>query len=72
MIYFVWLSNNTDNRDDEPIKVKAKSKKEAGEIAEDYLDNRFTIRRVYTRKEFKKEEPWWHATMWKWKAKNAY
>jgi len=69
-IFFVWLSNTTDSRDDEPIKIKARTKKEAEEVAEDYLGGRFLISDTYTRKEFKKAEPWWHAAMWKWKAKN--
>ena len=68
MIYYAWLRNNTDIRDDEPLKIEAKSKEEAEEIAGNHLGNRFTIRAIYTRKEFKKTEPWWHAMLWKVKA----
>jgi len=66
--YIVWLRNNTDIRDDEPIKVKAESKKQASEIAGGYLKNRFSIRAVYTLPEFKKFEPSWHSIFWGQKA----
>lgn len=63
-IYFAWLRNNTDIRDDEPLKIEANSLDEAHKIAYRHLDNRFTIKAVYSRKEFKKVEPWWHAMLW--------
>jgi hypothetical protein len=62
--YVVWLRNNTDSRDDEPIKIKAKDKDEATEIAGHHLNNRFTISRVYTLKEFKRWDPGWHSLIW--------
>lgn len=69
--YIVWLRNNTDIRDDEPVKIKASSKREASDIvADNYLRNRFTIRSVYTLPEFKKWEPWWHAHFWGKEASN--
>jgi hypothetical protein len=68
--YIVWLRNNTDIRDDEPVKIKAKSEREARDIASNYLCNRFTIRGIYTLKEFKEFDPWWHAHFWGQKAIN--
>lgn len=71
MKYFIaWLRNNTDIRDDEPIKIKAKDKTEATKIVSTYLRNRFSLRGVYTLSEFKKIEPWWHAQFWGKKAVN--
>lgn len=67
-IFFVWLSNTTDHRDDEPLKVLASSKDEAKEIASNHLSCRFLIRDVYTRQEFKRLDPGWHALMWSSKA----
>ena len=64
MIYFAWLKNNTDSRDDEPLKISAKTKQEAYKIAANHLENRFTIGFVYTRQEFKKFDPWWHSVEW--------
>jgi hypothetical protein len=68
--YIVWLRNNTDIRDDEPIKVKAESVEDAKRIATPYLRNRFSFRGVYTMPEFKKLDPWWHSHFWGQKAVN--
>jgi hypothetical protein len=68
--YIVWLRNNTDIRDDEPIKVKAKDKGEARNVATDYLGNRFSIRGVYTLGEFRKVDSWWASHFWGRKAIN--
>jgi len=63
--YIVWLSNRTDNRDDEVMKLKAKNKKEARKIAEEECaDYRFDVSEVYTLPEFKKYDEWWHALIW--------
>lgn len=64
MIYYAWLRNMTSREDDEPIKIKASSRDDAQKIAYNYLRNRFLIRAVYTRQEFKKWYPWWHKQMW--------
>lgn len=68
--YIVWLRNNTNRLDDEPIKVKASSVKEAKDIASPYLRGRFSFGGVYTLQEFKRREPWWHAHFWGRKAIN--
>jgi hypothetical protein len=60
-VFVVWLSNTTDRQDDEPIKVKASSKEEAKDIAWNYSSNRFTIRNVFTLKEFREFDPGWSA-----------
>jgi len=62
--YIVWLNNNTDRRDDEPIKVKAESRGDACRVASDYLRGRFCIGRVFSLSEFKTFEPWWHRHFW--------
>lgn len=49
--YVVWLSNHTDHRDDEVIRVKARSHDEAGKSALGYRNN-FSIRSVMTLKEW--------------------
>jgi len=58
--YIVWLRNTTDRRDDEPIKVRASSKEEAGDIAvnKDW-PGRWTIGGIYTLTEFRKVDKWW-------------
>ena len=68
--YIIWLRNNTDSRDDEPIKVKASSVEEAKNIAAPQLRNRFSFGGVYTLAEFKRRDPWWHSHFWGRKAVN--
>jgi hypothetical protein len=69
--YIVWMCNKTDNRDDEPIKVKASSKEAAGEAAAAWPQAyRFNVGEVYTLKEFKKYDAWWHSCFWGKKAVN--
>lgn len=61
MRYFiVWLNHNDDPCNDEPIKIKANNKKEAGTIATAYLNNRFTVGQVFTMSGFRTTDPWWH------------
>jgi hypothetical protein len=60
----------TDSRDDEPIKVKAESKTDARKVAAGHLRNRFGLGGVYTLKEFRERDPWWHAHFWGEKAIN--
>lgn len=68
--YIVWLRNNTDIRDDEPIKIKAKDKNDARNIATSHLRNRFSISGVYTLAEFRKRDSWWASHFWGRKAIN--
>jgi len=68
--YIVWLHNNTDSRDDEPIKVKAASPGDAKIYAGYYLRGRFSLGRIYTLKEFRKRDAWWAAHFWGQKAIN--
>jgi len=71
MIYFAWYRNHTDMRDDECIKIRASSLKEAEQVARDYLNSRrFLISYICTREQFKAREPWWHAHYWGMKAAN--
>ena len=58
--YIVWLKNTTSSKDNEPLKVKAQNKQQAGEIAlkKDW-PGRWTLGNIYTLSEFKKADPWW-------------
>lgn len=56
------LHNNTDRADDQAIRVKAYTAKEAQEIACEYRPNRFTVGVVCTREHFKKRTGW--STTW--------
>ena len=70
-LYFVWLHNRTDRLDDDVMKVRAASKDKAREVAEQYYQShRFDIGHIYTGKEFKEVDPWWHSLMWGHKAVN--
>jgi len=69
-IYFAWLRNMTSREDDEPIKIKAQTLEDARKVAANNLHGRFLIRDVYTRSQFKKLYPWWHATLWGTRAVN--
>jgi len=66
MIYFAWINNHTDRRDDDVLKVKAQSRKEAKRYADDYCLSRggVSVMRVFTRKEFKRFDPGWHRLLW--------
>jgi hypothetical protein len=58
--FYAWLSNNTDCRDDEPMKVKAKDILEATQIVFEKMDSyRFSLVGVYAKKEFKERYPGW-------------
>jgi len=70
MIYFAWLSNKTDSRDDMWLKIKANSKKQAKRIAEENCRSNFRVSNIYTRKQMKKKDPWVHANEWGQKAVN--
>ncbi len=68
--WIVWLNNTTDCQDDEPVKVRAKTREEAGHIAYDHKKPRFCVGNVYTLKEFREWEPWWSSVLRKQKAVN--
>jgi len=69
-IFFAWLCNKVDNRDDEVVKLRASSKRQAKKIAENYVGYRFTLGNVFTQKQFKRYEPDWHALLWGQAAEN--
>ena len=50
-LYFVVLENHVGRRDNNVLKIVARSKKEASEIAEEYLVGRFSLGMVLTRKQ---------------------
>ena len=56
--YIIWLCNNTDSRDDEPVRVKAHNPQEAVKNASIDL-SRFRIGNVYTLREFFDLYPGW-------------
>jgi hypothetical protein len=66
-IFIAWLGNMTDRRDDEPLKIRAITKKDAREIAEDHCRNRFYVRFVMTWAEFRKWDGSWARLIGKWK-----
>jgi hypothetical protein len=72
MIFFAWLSNKTDCQDDEWLKIKANSKKQAKRIAEEHCRWNFYVSSVMTRKQMKKYDPWVHAHEWGRKAANEW
>jgi len=63
-LFFAYLSNHTDCRDDEVIKIKARDKKQAREIAEGVCRINFTIIDIYTRQQLKRNYPEWHSLLW--------
>ncbi len=70
-LFFVYIENNIDRSDDNVLKIKAKSKKEAEEIASKYNnDYKETISRVFTMKEFIDFDPEWHTLLWRSRAIN--
>lgn len=63
--WFAWLHNHTDHRDDEPIRVEARTYKEAEEAVRQVMNtypytNRFSLGWVKTAAEFKKFDSWWY------------
>ena len=67
--YCVWMSNHTDHRDDEAIKVRANSIEEAKDIARTYQPNRFSIKNIYSLGDFKKFTGWSHKMATKYRCK---
>lgn len=71
-LFFVCVENKVDRRDDNVLKIKAKSKKDAKVIAYDYIkekkwkdyQNIIEIGRVFSKKEFLDFDPEWHALLW--------
>jgi len=60
--YIVWLSNHTDRRDDEPTRVKARTREEAMNKALEKAyggSSRFSVRDVYILPTFYKLYPGW-------------
>lgn len=68
--YFIWLHNKTDRQDDNVLKIRAQSKGQATRIAHQMCRPNFNIGRTFTRQEFKKYDPDWHAMVWGHKADN--
>lgn len=58
--FVVWLANLTDSRDDEPVRVKARTKTAAEAEAIDGRETRFCIRNTYDgMRAFYKDYPDW-------------
>lgn len=57
--YVVWLHNKVDDRDDEPQRIKARSKEDAKKSMSMYESHRFYIGEAYTLPEFYKRHPDW-------------
>lgn len=60
-IYYVQLQNNTDCRDDDVIRVRAKSRNAAYKVARYHCPSNYSIGTVYSASKFRKEDPeyWW-------------
>lgn len=73
-IYFAWINNHTDSRDDDVLKISAANKKTAERYAEVYASTRgnCSVGDIYTRKEFKKDHPEWHSLLWGVESEEAY
>ncbi len=66
-LFFVMLFNITDERDDDMLKIKAKTKPKAMDAAARHVadrGHRFTLGEVMTLKKLKKLHPDWHALLW--------
>lgn len=66
MIYFAWINNWTDRRDDDVLKIEVNSQEEAVKYAQGWCKNRggCSVGYVVDRRTFKKREPGWHTLMW--------
>ncbi len=63
-LFFVCVHNNTDCRDDDVIKVRARTKGNALRLVAESLRPGKTLGRVYTHKGLKRFDPEWHALLW--------
>jgi len=63
-LFFVMLENHTDTRDNDCLKILAKTKPEAMRIAEAHCRSNFSVGTVFTRKGLKRYDPEWHALLW--------
>ena len=65
--WVAWFHNRTDSRDDEPYRVKARTREEASQLAFEAMPiGRFTMGHVYTLQEFYEWQPEWR---WIWSKK---
>ena len=67
-IFYAWLCNRTSRDDDEPIKIKAENLEQAEKVARFTMDSghfmdRFSLRGVYTAKDFAKYYRGWPRIM---------
>ena len=63
-LFFVYLHNNTDERDDEVVKVRARTKNRALAVVEPQTRENFTVGSVMTGKGLKRFDAEWHALLW--------
>ena len=63
-LFFAMLENGTDSRDNDCLKILAKTKSEARRIAEARCRYNYTVGSVFTRKGLKRYDPEWHALLW--------
>lgn len=62
-IWYVYQHNRTDCRDDNVIKVRAKSRSHAREIAERQTRSNYRLGRIYSAAEFRADWPGWWSLM---------
>lgn len=63
-LFFVYLHNTTDVRDDEVVKVRARTKPRALRLVECNTRPNFQIGSVMTGKGLKRFDAEWHALLW--------
>jgi hypothetical protein len=65
-LFFVMLFNKADERDDDMLKISAKTKPHAMRVARDYVQTHTNLflGEVYTRKQLKRCQPEWHSLLW--------
>jgi len=63
-LFFVYLHNNTDVRDDEVVKVRARTKPRALALVKERVRSNFTVGKVMTNTGLKRFDAEWHALLW--------
>lgn len=63
-LFFVYVHNNTDVRDDNIIKVLARTKGRAKSLVSERERGNVCVGSVMTRKGLKRYDAEWHALLW--------
>lgn len=63
-LFFVYVHNNTDVRDDSVIKVRARTRTRAKSLVVQSERGNVSVGSVMTLKGLKRFDPEWHALLW--------